>query len=59
MQTAVGPSGTWYSTIERLRESKIYFVEQPLPSEEIVEMASLRKRIGLPVIADESIYTIA
>ncbi|MDB6058365.1 MAG: Mandelate racemase/muconate lactonizing protein [Verrucomicrobiales bacterium] len=46
------------STIARLRESKIYFVEQPLPPEEIVEMAGLRKRIGLPVIADESVFTL-
>jgi muconate cycloisomerase len=46
------------STIERLREFKIYFVEQPLPPEEIVEMAGLRERIGLPVIADESVYTL-
>ncbi len=45
-------------TIERLRELKIYFVEQPLPPEEIVEMAALRERIGLPVIADESVYTL-
>jgi L-alanine-DL-glutamate epimerase-like enolase superfamily enzyme len=46
------------STIERLREHKIYFVEQPLPPEDIVEMAGLRERIGLPVIADESVYTL-
>jgi L-alanine-DL-glutamate epimerase-like enolase superfamily enzyme len=46
------------STIERLRESKIYFVEQPLPPEDIVEMAGLREKIALPVIADESVYTL-
>ena len=46
------------STVERLRELKIYFVEQPLPPEEIMEMAGLRERIGLPVIADESVYTL-
>lgn len=45
-------------TIERLRELKIYFVEQPLPPEDIAEMAALRQRIGLPVIADESVYTL-
>lgn len=71
VRDAIGPSiklgvdanGGWnlknaVSTIERLREFKIYFVEQPLPPEEIVEMAGLRERIGLPVIADESVYTL-
>jgi L-alanine-DL-glutamate epimerase-like enolase superfamily enzyme len=46
------------STIARLRESNIYFVEQPLPPEDIVEMDGLRGRIGLPVIADESVFTL-
>ncbi len=71
VREAIGPSiklgvdanGGWnlknvVSTIERLREFNIYFVEQPLPPEEIVEMAGLRERIGLPVIADESVYTL-
>jgi L-alanine-DL-glutamate epimerase-like enolase superfamily enzyme len=45
-------------TIERLREFGVAFVEQPLPPECIDETVSLRKAIGLPVIADESVYTL-
>lgn len=63
VKLGVDANGGWtvknvVSTIERLREYKIYFVEQPLPPEEIVEMAGLRERIKLPVIADESVYTL-
>jgi L-alanine-DL-glutamate epimerase-like enolase superfamily enzyme len=64
IKLGVDANGGWtlanvVSTIERLREFNIYFVEQPLPPEEIVEMAGLRERIGLPVIADESVYTLS
>jgi L-alanine-DL-glutamate epimerase-like enolase superfamily enzyme len=45
-------------TIQRLRAEGIYFVEQPLPPEEIVATAELRRRIGLPIVADESIGTL-
>jgi L-alanine-DL-glutamate epimerase-like enolase superfamily enzyme len=63
IKLGVDANGGWSlkdaeSTIARLREFKIYFVEQPLAPEEIVEMSPLRERIGLPVIADESVYTL-
>jgi muconate cycloisomerase len=45
-------------TIQQLRAEGIYFVEQPLPPEELTAMAELRRRIGLPVIADESVGTM-
>jgi muconate cycloisomerase len=45
-------------TIQQLREEKLYFVEQPLPPEEIIATAELRGRIGLPIVADESIGTL-
>jgi L-alanine-DL-glutamate epimerase-like enolase superfamily enzyme len=45
-------------TVERLRDYKIYFVEQPLAPEKIVEIAGLRQRISLPIIADESVFTL-
>ena len=45
-------------TIQQLRAEGIYFVEQPLPPEELTAMAELRQRIGLPVIADESVGTM-
>jgi muconate cycloisomerase len=45
------------STIERLYEFGIYFVEQPVPQYDIHGMAEVRRRIKLPVVADESVYT--
>lgn len=45
-------------TIDQLRSEKIYFVEQPLPPEEMLATAELRGRIGLPLVADESIGTL-
>ena len=71
VRAAIGPdiklgvdaNGGWSlenaeQTIEQLRAEGIYFVEQPLPPEEITATAQLRRRIGLPVVADESIGTL-
>jgi muconate cycloisomerase len=45
-------------TVERLRASDVYFVEQPVPAGDIAGMAEVRRACGLPVIADESVYTL-
>jgi muconate cycloisomerase len=45
-------------TIERLYGHNIYFVEQPLPPEEIEAMVRLRRQLQVPLVADESIYTL-
>ena len=71
VREAIGPSvklgvdanGGWSpevaaSTIERLYEHKIYFAEQPVAPEDAAEMAALRRKIRVPVIADESLYTL-
>ena len=71
VREAIGPSiklgvdanGGWSpreaaQTIPRLLEYDIAFVEQPVPALDIAWMADVRSRISLPVIADESIYTI-
>ena len=47
------------AVIPRLRESDIAFIEQPLPREDLFGMAIIGARAGLPVIADESCYTLA
>lgn len=44
--------------IERLCEYDIYFVEQPVAPEEVTHMAEIRRRISIPVVADESVYTL-
>ncbi|MSU66512.1 MAG: mandelate racemase/muconate lactonizing protein [Opitutus sp.] len=71
VRAAIGPeiklgvdaNGGWSpevaaATVERLREFGIYFVEQPVPPEDVVALAELRKKIGLPIVADESVYTL-
>ncbi|HZM02057.1 MAG TPA: mandelate racemase/muconate lactonizing enzyme family protein [Candidatus Saccharimonadales bacterium] len=63
VKLGVDANGGWNaesaeSTIQRLRAESIYFVEQPLPPEEIGATVALRRRIGLPIIADESIVTL-
>ncbi|MSU50748.1 MAG: mandelate racemase/muconate lactonizing protein [Opitutus sp.] len=71
VRAAIGPdvklgvdaNGGWSrdvaaKTIERLSEFGIYFVEQPLSPEDGVHLADLRKMIRLPIVADESVYTL-
>ncbi|MGI8906499.1 MAG: mandelate racemase/muconate lactonizing enzyme family protein [Candidatus Sumerlaeaceae bacterium] len=52
-----GDADTAVRTIERLHEFGIYFVEQPVPQYDVFGMADVRRRVNLPVIADESVYT--
>jgi muconate cycloisomerase len=63
VKLGVDANGGWSpeqaaDVIKRIREHGIYFVEQPLPPEDITLMADFRQTIGLPVIADESVYTL-
>ncbi len=71
VREAVGPAiklgvdanGGWsvdaaVKTIERLCESGICFAEQPVAPEDVTHMAEVRKKIRVPVIADESVYTL-
>ncbi len=63
IKLGVDANGGWkpdvaLSTIERLYEQMIYFAEQPVSPEDTAEMASLRKKLRVPLIADESIYTL-
>jgi muconate cycloisomerase len=71
VRDAVGPqiklgvdaNGGWspeiaVKTLQRLGEFGIYFAEQPVSPDDISEMADVRKRIRIPVIADESLYTL-
>ena len=71
VRAAIGPqtklgvdaNGGWtreiaVKTIERLRECGIYFAEQPVPPEDVAVMAEVRKEIHVPLVADESVYTL-
>jgi muconate cycloisomerase len=62
IRIGVDANGGWsraaaLRTAERLKEYDIFFVEQPLTASDIPGMAHLRRRIGLPLIADESLYS--
>ena len=63
VKLGVDANGGWTpeqaaNIIEQLHAHGIYFVEQPLPPEAITSMAELRQKIRLPVVADESVYTL-
>jgi L-alanine-DL-glutamate epimerase-like enolase superfamily enzyme len=73
VRDAIGPSvklgvdanGGWptadiaIDTAKRLRdEAGIYFLEQPVPPGENDALAAIRTAVGLPLIADESVYTL-
>jgi L-alanine-DL-glutamate epimerase-like enolase superfamily enzyme len=71
VRNAIGPdiklgvdaNGGWtleqsVATINRLYEFGIYFAEQPVSPEDVALMADVRKRMRIPLIADESIYTL-
>ena len=63
IKLGVDANGGWTAedavkTITRLREFSIYFAEQPVSPEDVADMADVRKRIHVPVIADESVYTL-
>jgi muconate cycloisomerase len=74
VRRAVGPNiklgvdanGGWQSsqvaidTIRRIvDECNIYFAEQPVPAGDHETMAEVRRSVSIPIIADESVYTLA
>ena len=71
VRQAVGPdvrlgvdaNGGWsprvaIQTIRRLYEYNIYFVEQPVPALDVSWLADVRNQVEVPVMADESVYTL-
>ena len=46
------------NTLSRLREFDILFAEQPIATGDPVEMAALRRRTDIPLMADESAFTV-
>jgi len=64
VKLGVDANGGWtvdsaIETIVRLKqECGIYFAEQPVPPEDATLMAEVRRKTQLPIIADESIYTM-
>ena len=63
MKLGVDANGGWspdvaVRIIEQLYEFGIAFAEQPVAPEDVALMAEVRKKIRVPVIADESVYTL-
>lgn len=54
-----GDAATAIAAVERLKQFNIAFVEQPVCAGDPEEMAAVRRAVGLPVVADESVYTLA
>lgn len=65
VKLGVDANGGWVNAenalraIERLRPFNLAFVEQPVASGDLFGMAEVKAKCGLPVIADESVYTLA
>jgi muconate cycloisomerase len=65
VKLGVDANGGWIdpqsaiAAIERLQPFDIAFVEQPVWAGEPEDMAQVRRACGLPVIADESVYSLA
>jgi muconate cycloisomerase len=71
VRKAVGPAvrlgvdanGGWscrtaIRTIRRLSECDIYFAEQPVAPDDLDSLAEVRNQVDVPVIADESVYSL-
>jgi L-alanine-DL-glutamate epimerase-like enolase superfamily enzyme len=51
------PHHTAIATIQRMGDYDIYFAEQPVAAGNVESLASVRRQAGIPIIADESVYT--
>ena len=63
IKLGVDANGGWspsvaIATIKRLCELGIYFAEQPVSPEQSAQLAEVRRSISVPVIADESVFTL-
>src|SRR5262249_44545733 len=63
VRLGVDANGGWsprvaIQTIRRLYEYNIYFAEQPVPELDVAWLADVRANIQIPVMADESVYTL-
>jgi L-alanine-DL-glutamate epimerase-like enolase superfamily enzyme len=45
--------------VEKLQRYELEMIEQPLPKEQIEAMGELQKQVDLPLVADESVQTLA
>src|SRR5207302_2630852 len=63
VRLGVDANGGWsprvaIQTIRRLMEFGIFFAEQPVAPLDVSWMADVRRNVAVPVMADESVYTL-
>jgi L-alanine-DL-glutamate epimerase-like enolase superfamily enzyme len=63
IKLGVDANGGWsaaaaIATVKRLAESRIEFAEQPVAPDQPEQLAAVRRAISVPVIADESVFTL-
>lgn len=63
VRLGVDANGGWsprvaIQTIRRLYEYDIYFAEQPVPALDVAWLADVRSHVQVPIMADESVYTL-
>ncbi len=63
VRLGVDANGGWsprvaIQTIPRLYEYDIFFAEQPVPDLDIAWLADVRRQVRVPVMADESVYSL-
>lgn len=63
IRLGVDANGGWaprvaIQTIRRLYEFNIFFAEQPVPAVDVSWLADVRRNVQVPVMADESVYTL-
>jgi muconate cycloisomerase len=63
VRLGIDANGGWsphvaIQTIRRLADCDIYFAEQPVAPLDVAWMADVRRNVDVPVMADESVYTL-
>ncbi|HZQ55224.1 MAG TPA: mandelate racemase/muconate lactonizing enzyme family protein [Bryobacteraceae bacterium] len=63
VRLGVDANGGWspreaVQMLRQMAEANIYFAEQPVAPLDVSWMADVRKQIGIPVMADESLYSL-
>ena len=63
VKLGVDANGGWtpesaLATMERLYEHHVAFAEQPLPPEDNTRLPELRRQLRVPVVADESVWSL-
>lgn len=64
VRLGIDANGGWdlpqaIAALEQLRDCRLLFAEQPVPADDPAALATLRGRTDVPIMADESVFTLA